>query len=407
MRDPQDVVVCAPYRTAVGAFGGSMRPLLPADIGTQLMTGLVERTGIDPSVIEDVILGHCYANGEAPAIGRVIALNAGLPITTTGMQLDRRCGSGLQAIIQGVMQVMTGANSCVVAGGVESMSNAAFYSLDMRWGAKGGVTMHDMMGRGRETAGGVDYPVAGGMIETAENLRKQYSISREEQDALAVQSHQRASAAQRDGILAEEIIPVRVPRRKGDDIVVDQDEHIRHDASIETMSGLRPILGKVDPEATVTAGNASGQNDAAAFVIVTDRATAEAQGLQPLMRLKSWAVAGVEPKVMGIGPVPATAKALDSAGLTLADLDVIELNEAFAAQALAVMREWKFTDADHERTNVHGSGISLGHPVGATGGRMTGALARELHRRDGRYGLATMCIGGGQGLAAIFEKVDA
>ena len=407
MRDPQDVVVCAPYRTAVGAFGGSMRPLLPADIGTQLMTGLVERTGIDPSVIEDVILGHCYANGEAPAIGRVIALNAGLPITTTGMQLDRRCGSGLQSIIQGVMQVMTGANSCVVAGGVESMSNAAFYSLDMRWGAKGGVTMHDMMGRGRETAGGVDYPVAGGMIETAENLRKQYSISREEQDALAVQSHQRASAAQRDGILAEEIIPVRVPRRKGDDIVVDQDEHIRHDASIATMSGLRPILGKVDPEATVTAGNASGQNDAAAFVIVTDRATAEAQGLQPLMRLKSWAVAGVEPKVMGIGPVPATAKALDSAGLTLADLDVIELNEAFAAQALAVMREWKSTDADHARTTVHGSGISLGHPVGATGGRMTGALARELHRRDGRYGLATMCIGGGQGLAAIFEKVDA
>lgn len=407
MRDPQDVVVCAPYRTAVGAFGGSMRPLLPADIGTQLMTGLVETTGIDPSVIEDVILGHCYANGEAPAIGRVIALNAGLPITTTGMQLDRRCGSGLQSIIQGIMQVMTGANACVVAGGVESMSNAAFYSLDMRWGAKGGVTMHDMMGRGRETAGGVDYPVAGGMIETAENLRKQYSISREEQDVLAVQSHQRAAAAQRDGILAEEIIPVRVPQRKGDDLVVDTDEHIRHDASVEGMARLRPILGKADPEATVTAGNASGQNDAAAFVIVTDRATAEAQGLQPLMRLKSWAVAGVEPKVMGIGPVPATAKALDAAGLTLTDLDVIELNEAFAAQALAVMREWKLTDADHERTNVHGSGISLGHPVGATGGRMTGALARELHRRDGRYGLATMCIGGGQGLAAIFEKVGA
>lgn len=407
MRDPQDVVVCAPYRTPVGAFGGSMRPLLPADIGTQLMTGLVERTGIDPSAIEDVILGHCYANGEAPAIGRVIALNAGLPITTTGMQLDRRCGSGLQAIIQGVMQVMTGANSCVVAGGVESMSNAAFYSLDMRWGAKGGVKMHDMMGRGRETAGGVHYPVAGGMIETAENLRAQYSIPREEQDALAVQSHQRAAQAQRDGILAEEIIPVRVPRRRGEDLVVDTDEHIRHDASMETMSSLRPILGKVDQDATVTAGNASGQNDAAAFVVVADRATAEAQGLRPLMRLKSWAVSGVEPKIMGIGPVPATAKALEIAGLTLADLDVIELNEAFAAQALAVMREWKFTEADHERTNVHGSGISLGHPVGATGGRMTGALARELHRRDGRHGLATMCIGGGQGLAAIFERVDA
>ncbi|OAB88968.1 acetyl-CoA acetyltransferase [Janibacter melonis] len=408
MRDPQDVVVCAPYRTAVGGFGGSMRPLLPAQIGTQLMTGLIERTGIDPAVVEDVILGHCYANGEAPAIGRVVALDAGLPVTTTGMQLDRRCGSGLQAIIQGVMQVLTGANDCVVAGGVESMSNAPFYSLDMRWGAKGtGVRVHDMMSRGRETAGGVNHPVPGGMIETAENLRREYSISREEQDALAVQSHQRAAAAQREGLLAQEIVPVRVPQRRGEDLVVEVDEHIRPETSMESLARLRPILGAGDPEATVTAGNASGQNDAAAFVVIADRATAAAQGLAPLMSLRSWAVAGTPPKTMGIGPVPATARALDIAGLTLADIDVIELNEAFAAQALAVMREWGFTQADHERTNVHGSGISLGHPVGATGGRMTGALARELHRRDGRYGLATMCIGGGQGLAAIFERADA
>ncbi len=408
MRDPQDVVVCAPYRTAVGAFGGSMRPLLPAQIGTQLMTGLIERTGIDPAAVEDVILGHCYANGEAPAIGRVVALDAGLPVTTTGMQLDRRCGSGLQAIIQGVMQVLTGANDCVVAGGVESMSNAPFYSLDMRWGAKGtGVRVHDMMSRGRETAGGVNHPVPGGMIETAENLRREYSISREEQDALAVQSHQRAAAAQREGLLAQEIVPVRVPQRRGEDLVVEVDEHIRPETSMESLARLRPILGAGDPEATVTAGNASGQNDAAAFVVIADRATAAAQGLAPLMSLWSWAVAGTPPKTMGIGPVPATAKALDIAGLSLADIDVIELNEAFAAQALAVMREWGFTEADHERTNVHGSGISLGHPVGATGGRMTGALARELHRRDGRYGLATMCIGGGQGLAAIFERADA
>lgn len=408
MRDVKDVVLCAPYRTAVGAFGGSLRPLLPADIGTQLMKGLVQRSGIDPAVIEDVILGHCYPSGEAPAIGRVVALNAGLPITTTGMQLDRRCGSGLQAIIQGVMQIVTGANSCVVAGGVESMSNAPFYSLDMRWGASpAGVRIHDMMGRGRATAGGTDYPVPGGMIETAENLRREYSIPREEQDALAVQSHQRAAAAQRDGILAEEIILLEVPQRKGDPLVVDQDEHIRPDTTPETLAKLKPIMAKVDSEATVTAGNASGQNDAAAFVVVADRDTAQAQGLTPMLRLVSWAVAGTPPKTMGIGPVPATAKALDIAGLTLADMDVIELNEAFAAQALAVMREWKFTEADHERTNVHGSGISLGHPVGATGGRMTGALARELHRRQGRYGLATMCIGGGQGLAAIFERVEA
>lgn len=405
MRDLNDVVIAAPYRTPVGGFGGALRPLLAADLGTQLMKGLIERTRLDPAAVEDVILGHCYPNGEAPAIGRVIALNAGLPTTVPGMQLDRRCGSGLQAILQGVMQIATEVNNCVIAGGVESMSNAAFYSIDMRWGAKGaGIQIHDMMGRGRTTAGGVNYPVPGGMIETAENLRKQYSISREEQDALAVESHQRAAAAQRAGLLAEEIIPVTVPNRKGD-IIVDQDEHIRPDSSIDKLAKLQPIMIKQDPGATVTAGNASGQNDAAAFVVIADRATAHAHGLKPMMRLVSWAVAGVEPKTMGIGPVPATAAALAKAGLTLKDMDVIELNEAFAAQALAVMREWNFTETDRERTNIHGSGISMGHPVGATGGRMAGALARELHRRDGRYGLATMCIGGGQGLAAIFERI--
>ena len=407
MSDHHDVVIAAPYRTPVGAFGGALRPLLPADLGTQLLTGLLERTSLDPAVVEDVILGHCYPNGEAPAIGRVIGLNSGLPTTIGGMQLDRRCGSGLQAILQGVMQISSGVNNCVVAGGVESMSNAAFYSLDMRWGAKGsGVQMHDMMGRGRTTAGGVNYPVPGGMIETAEILRKQYSISREEQDELAVQSHHRAAAAQRDGLLSQEIIPLTVPNRKGD-IVVDTDEHIRPDSSLEKLGKLKPIMLRQDAEATVTAGNASGQNDAAALVVVADRATAQAQGLKPMLRVVSWAVAGVEPKLMGIGPVPATAKALDKAGLTLKDIDLIELNEAFAVQALAVMREWKFTETDRERTNIHGSGVSMGHPVGATGARMTGVLARELERRDGRYGLVTMCIGGGQGLAAIFERVDA
>ena len=408
MRDLRDVVICSPYRTAVGGFGGSLRPLLAAEIGTQLLSGMLERTEVDPAAIEDVILGHCYANAEAPAIGRVVALDAGLPITTTGMQLDRRCGSGLQAILQGVMQVVTGANRCVVAGGAESMSNAPFYSLDMRWGAPPrGVQLHDMLGRGRVTAGGVNYPVPGGMIETAENLRREYAIPREEQDRLAVQSHQRATRAQGDGLLAEEILPVRVPRRKDDPVVVDTDEHIRPSISLESLAGLRPILGKGDPEATVTAGNASGQNDAAAMAFVADRETAEAQGLRPMLRLVSWAVAGTPPRTMGIGPVPATAKALAAADLRLADLDVIELNEAFAAQALAVMREWDFVEADHDRTNVHGSGISLGHPVGATGARMVGALARELHRREGLYGLATMCIGGGQGLAAVFERVGA
>ena len=402
----RDVVICDPVRTPVGGYGGGLRPLTAAELGAQALRGLVDRTGVDPGVVEDVILGHCNGNSEAPAIGRVVALDAGLPITTGGMHVDRRCGSGLQSVIQGVLQVGSGANNVLVSGGVESMSNAMFYTLDARWGAaRSGMRMHDGLVRARETAGGKHYPVPGGMIETAENLRKEYRIPREEQDRLALFSHQRAVAAQRSGVFAEEIIPVTIRSRKGD-TVVDTDEHPRTDASLEKLAALQPILGMVDPEATVTAGNASGQNDAAALCLVASREAAEQHGLTPMVRLVSWAVAGVPPRTMGIGPVPATARALEQAGLTLADIDVIELNEAFAAQALAVMREWKFTEADHERTNIHGSGISLGHPVGATGTRMVGTLARELTRRGGRYGLATMCIGGGQGLAAIFERVS-
>jgi acetyl-CoA C-acetyltransferase len=293
----------------------------------------------------------------------------------------------------------------VIAGGCESMSNVAFYSTDMRWGgARGGVRVHDGLARGRSTAGGRDYPVPGGMLETAENLRRQYGISRLEQDELAVRSHQRAVAAQKDGILADEIIAVRVRTRHGED-VVDTDEHPRADTSVESLSKLKPVLLADDPEATVTAGNASGQNDAASMCVVTTPEKAAEYGLTPLVRMVSWGLAGVAPNIMGIGPVPATEVALAKAGLRLSDIDLIELNEAFAAQALAVMREWKFGVGDHDRTNVHGSGISLGHPVGATGGRMLATLARELNRRQARYGLETMCIGGGQGLAAVFERV--
>jgi acetyl-CoA C-acetyltransferase len=379
--------------------------LTAVDLGVAALKGLLERTGISPNEIEDVVVGHCYPSMEAPAIGRVVALDAGLPVTVPGMQLDRRCGSGLQAVIQACMQVTTGQNDLVVAGGAESMSNAVFHSTDMRWGgARGGVKVHDALSRGRTTAGGRDHPVPGGMLETAENLRRQYAIPREEQDELAVRSHQRAVAAARDGLLVEQIIPVTVTSRTGDELV-DTDEHPRADTSAEVLSKLKPILLKQDPDATVTAGNASGQNDAASMCIVTTPEKAAEVGLTPLVRLVSWGVAGVPPNVMGIGPVPATEVALRNAGLGLADMDLIELNEAFAAQALAVMREWKFGEADLDRTNVHGSGISLGHPVGATGGRMLATLTREMHRRGARYGLETMCIGGGQGLAAIFEGV--
>jgi acetyl-CoA C-acetyltransferase len=401
----REAVVCEPVRTPVGRYGGALKDVTAARLGVVALQGLLERTGIDPAVVEEVVLGHSYPTMEAPAIGRVVALDAGLPVTTTGLQLDRRCGSGLQAVLNAAMTVQTGAADVVVAGGAESMSNVPFYSLDMRWGgARSGVTVHDGLARGRVTAGGENFPVPGGMLETAENLRREYGIGREEQDALAVRSHARAVAAQDSGVYAEEIVPVTIPSRKGD-TVVDRDEHPRADTTVESLAGLRPILGKGDPEATVTAGNASGQNDAAAMCLVTTPERAEQLGLTPLVRLVSWAVAGVPPATMGIGPVPASAAALGRAGLSLADMDVIELNEAFAAQALAVMREWGFTEADHERTNVHGSGISLGHPVGATGARMLGTLARELGRREARYGLETMCIGGGQGLAAVFERV--
>ena len=400
-----EVVICEPVRTPIGRYGGSLRALTAAELGEIALRGLLDRTGLDPAAVDDEILGHCYPNSEAPAIGRVVALNAGLPVTVPGMQVDRRCGSGLQSVLQAAMQVSSGAHQLVIAGGAESMSNVPFYSAEMRWGVRGsGVMLHDALARGRVTAGGRDYPVPGGMLETAENLRREYGIGRDEQDQLALVSHQRAVAAQRSGVFAEEIVPVTVKSRRGEE-VVEVDEHPRADSSLEALAKLRPVMSQQDPEATVTAGNASGQNDAAAVCVVTSKERAADLGLRPLVRLVGWAVAGVPPKTMGIGPVPASRAALERAGLKLSDMDLIELNEAFAAQVLAVTREWGFGAADFERLNVHGSGISLGHPVGATGTRILTTLAREMHRRQVRYGLETMCIGGGQGLAAVFERV--
>ena len=402
----RDAVICEPLRTPVGGFGGSLRDVPAHTLASTVIKALLERTGLPPEAVDDVVLGNCYPSMEAPAIGRVAALDAGIPITTGGLQIDRRCGSGLQAVIYAAMQVQTGAAEVVLAGGAESMSNAPFYTTAMRWGAKGvpGVMLHDSLARGRVTAGGKNYPVPGGMIETAENLRAEYRISRQEQDEYAVRSHQRAAAAQAKGRFDDEIVPVTVTTRKGE-TVVTRDEHIRPDTTVEILSRLRPIMIDQDPEATVTAGNASGQNDGAAVCVVTTREKADELGLRPLVRLVSWGLGGVPPRTMGIGPVPAVAKALDAAELALKDMDLIELNEAFAAQVLACTREWGFVPSDFDRFNVNGSGISLGHPVGATGARILATLAREMHRRDARYGLETMCIGGGQGLAAVFERV--
>jgi acetyl-CoA C-acetyltransferase len=402
----REAVICEPVRTPVGGFGGALRDVPAHVLASTVVQALMERTGLPPEAVDDVVLGNCYPTMDAPAIGRVAALDAGLPESVTGMQIDRRCGSGLQAVLFAAMQVQLGTMDLVLAGGAESMSNAPFYSTEMRWGARmgPGVLLHDSLSTGRLTAGGRHHPVPGGMIETAENLRRQYSISRQEQDEYAARSHQRAAAAVEAGHFADELVPVRVPGRKGE-VVVDRDEHVRPDSTAEGLARLRPILGRDDPAATVTAGNASGQNDGAALCVVTSPERAAELGLRPLVRVVSWGQAGVPPATMGIGPVPAVARALDAASLKLADVDLIELNEAFAAQVLACTREWGFAEADFDRLNVHGSGISLGHPVGATGGRILATLTREMVRRDARYGVETMCIGGGQGLAAVFELV--
>ena len=402
----REAVICEPIRTPVGGYGGSLRDVPVADLAATVMKALVARTGVKSEDIDDVIFGQVYPNSEAPAIGRIAALDAGLDISVPGTQIDRRCGSGLQAVINASMCVQTGVADLIVAGGAESMSQAEYYTMGARWGLKGrDASLMCRIGRGRVTSGGKFYPVAGGMLETAENLRRDFSISREEQDAFAANSHAKASAATAAGKFADETVPVTIKSRKGE-TVFDTDEHIRHDVTPESLSQLRAILGKSDPESTVTAGNASGQNDAAAACIVTTREKAEALGLKPLGRLVNWGVAGVGPERMGIGPVPAVEKAFSRAGLAMKDMDLVELNEAFAAQVLACTKSWGFGEDDYARLNVNGSGISLGHPVGATGVRILATMLREMERREARYGLETMCIGGGQGLAAIFERVS-
>jgi acetyl-CoA C-acetyltransferase len=399
-----DAVICSPLRTPIGRFGGSLKSVTASELAAAVITAILERTGLDPERIDEVILGQCNPSGEAPAIGRIAALDAGLPIAVAGYQIDRRCGSGLQAVLNAAMQVQSGASRLVLAGGAESMSQVEHYAVGMRFGAPEHIDLADRLGRARVTSGGRHHPILGGMIETAENLRREYGITRSEQDELAVSSHERAVAAQDAGVFAAEIVPITVAA-KGGPQVVDTDEHPRRGSTVEALSKLRPIMGRSDAEATVTAGNSSGQNDAAAICIVTTPEVAAELGLTPLLRVAGWGVAGVEPERMGIGPVPASQKVLDRLGLTLADMDLIELNEAFAAQVLAVTREWKFGDTDFDRLNVHGSGIALGHPVGATGARILTTMAYEMHRREVRYGLETMCIGGGQGLAAVFERV--
>ena len=394
--------IVSPLRTAVGAFGGSLRTLPADQLACTILKALVERSGIDPARIDDVVMAQSYSNSEAPCLGRYAGLEAGLPIEVPGMTLDRRCGSGLQAVIDAAMQVQTGAADVVVASGVESMSNIEYYTTDMRWGSRSGsVTIHDRLQRGRERSQPEGrFGVISGMPETADNLARDFGITREQADAFAVRSHARADAAWRDGKFAGELVPVAVPQKKGDAVVFERDEGIRPETSMETLARLRPVL----EGGTVTAGNASQQNDAAAACLVVAEDKLAELKLEPMAWIVGWAAAGCDPSRMGIGPVPAVRKLLARTGLSFDQLDLVELNEAFAAQVLAVLKGWGWNDPD--RLNVNGGGISLGHPIGATGGRILATMLHELKRRQGRYALETMCIGGGQGLAAVFERAS-
>jgi acetyl-CoA C-acetyltransferase len=379
---------------------GSLSSISAGDLGAVVIRALVDRTGIDPERIDDVVFAQGYGNGEAPCIARWSALAAGLPISVPGVQLDRRCGSGLQAVIDAAMRIQTGAADVVIAGGVESMSNVEYYSTDHRSGARSGSSVfHDRLTRGRVMSQPIArFGVISGMIETANNLAADYGISREACDAYAARSHQRATQAWSAGKFDDELVAVAVPQRRGDPIMFARDEGIREDASANSLAALKPI----EKGGVVTAGNASQQNDAGAACLVVAEDKLEELGLEPIAWFHSWAAAGCEPSRMGIGPVPAVARLFGRSGLGWGDIDLVELNEAFAPQVLACLKGWDWDDPD--KLNVNGSGISLGHPIGATGGRILANLTRELVRREGRFGLETMCIGGGQGLAAIFER---
>lgn len=393
------VAIVSPLRTPVGKFLGTLTPLPAEQLAAHIVRAVVERSGVDPERIDDVVLAQSYANSEAPCIGRWAALAADLPIEVPGSQVDRRCGGGLQAIANAAMMVQTGAADVVLAGGVESMSNIEYYTTALRGGARSGnVTLYDRLDRGRERS----QPEArfghiSGMIETAENLAQEYQISREAADQYAVQSHQRAYAAAEGGRFRDETVPVQVPQRRGDPVLLERDEGVRPEADMDALARLRPLM----KDGVVTAGNASQQNDAAAACLVVAEDALAALNLQPMAWFLGWAAAGCHPGTMGIGPVPAVERLFARTGMTWERLELVELNEAFACQVLAVLEGWGWHDP--ARLNVNGSAISLGHPIGATGARIMTTMLHELRRRGGGYALETLCVGGGQGIAALFE----
>ena len=391
----EDVVITAAGRSPVGAFNGTLAPLSADQIGTQVIRGVLERASLDPTLIEEVILGQVLtaACGMNPA--RQASLNAGIPVTTPAMTINKVCGSGLKATHMATQSIRLGDASVVLAGGQESMTRAPHALPNSRSGQRMGPwKLEDTMLKDGLWDVFNDYH----MGVTAENLAKEYNISREEQDAFAARSQQLAEAAQKAGRFADEIIPIEIPQRKGDPLVFDTDEFPRHGTTAEGLAKMRPAF---DKEGTVTAGNASGINDGAAVVLMMSASRAEALGLTPLARIKAYASAGVEPHIMGSGPIPATQRCLERAGWSVDDLDLIESNEAFAAQALSVNKALGW---DPEKVNVNGGAIAIGHPIGASGARVLVTLLHEMRRRDVKRGLATLCIGGGQGVALAVER---
>src|SRR4051794_27006908 len=404
-RPLREAWIVSAVRTPVGRYGGALARVRPDDLAATAIKAAVERANVEPMDIDDVILGAANQAGEDNRnVARMSALLAGLPTEVAGQTVNRLCGSGLQAINSAAHAIMVGDGDAFVAGGVESMTRAPYVmaKADAAYD-RGNREMYDTTLGWRFTnprLAEMYHPYS--MGETGENVAQQCGVSREDQDAFALVSHHRAIAAIEDGRFQNQIVPVMVPQPKGEPVEITRDEHPRADTSMEALAKLRPAFKK-DVGGTVTAGNSSGINDGASATVVVEASYARAHGLKPLARVVSTAVAGVDPSVMGLGPIPATRKALDRAQLRIEDLDLVELNEAFASQSVAVMRE---LGLDPDKTNVNGGAIALGHPLGMSGARLITMLSHELQRTGGRYGLATMCIGVGQGIATIIERID-
>ncbi|MGO4994847.1 acetyl-CoA C-acetyltransferase [Jeotgalibaca porci] len=390
-----EVVIVAAKRTAIGSFGGVFKDVSAVDLGTAVIKGAMESINLDPKEVKEVVFGNVYSAGLKGNVARQVAIYAGIPEEAHATSVNILCGSGLRAVVSGIQSVLLGDSDVVVVGGTESMSRAAYVLPNYRFGGRMGddTIIDTMLNDGLHDAFH-DYH----MGVTAENIVEKYNFTREQQDDLAADSQNRAEAAVKSGRFKDEIVPVAVPQRRGEDIIVDTDEGPRFGTTKETLAKLRPVFKK---DGTVTAGNASGINDGAAALILMTREKAEELGLEVLATVASYGIGGVDPRIMGTGPIPATKKALAKANMTVADLDLIESNEAFAAQALSVIEELGF---DRSITNVNGGAIALGHPVGASGARILVSLVNEMQKRDSKTGLATLCVGGGQGVSVIVKR---